>query len=269
MRQSALDLSQLVRAIRGGIDLDGSGAPLLNGGDISFFGQSLGVFYGTMFLAVEPGVRAAVLNVGGDSLVRTALLSEQYRPVAMQYLGARGLLNKGVGDFDANAPLRNEPVRVNSVPGAIDIQNAEDILHWIEAPGRPGNYAPRLTAATLPGVSTKRVLFQYAIGDRSVPNPVNTGLVLDAFAREQTSILRFDLLRARLPSLRNNPHQFFTSILDDEVTAAVAVTAQAQALLFLASGTLEVPNVNETLRLLFGVEPFQTPEVLPEGLNWN
>lgn len=266
-RQTALDLSQLVRTIRGGIDLDGTGAHLLNGGDISYFGQSLGSFYGTVFLAIEPGVKAAVLNVGGESLVRTALISQTFRPVAMEYLTRRGIVNK-VDGFDANSPFRDEPVRVNNVSGAIDIQNAEDTLHWIEAPGRPGNYAPRLVAATLPGVGTKRVLFQYAIGDRTVPNPANSALVHDAFIPEQVSVLRYDLLRGQLPGIGENPHAFITAILDDQLSAAVAVTAQAQALIFLATDSVAVPDVNDTMRLLFGFDPFQTPSPLPETLNW-
>jgi hypothetical protein len=269
MRQTALDLSQLVRAIRSGIDLDGAGTARLDGNDISYLGQSLGSFYGTIFLATEPGVKAAVLNVGGDSLVKTALLSQTFRPVAVQYLGLRGLLNRGPGDFEANEPLRHEAVRVNDVAGAIEIQNASEILQWIESPGRPGNYAPRLIAATLPGVPAKRILFQYAIGDRTVPNPANTGLALDALAGGRTSILRFDLLRGRLPGLGNNPHTFLTAILEDQLTAAVAATAQSQALLFFADESQLVPDVNDTLRLLFGFAPFQTPDALPEGLNWN
>ncbi len=72
-QQTAVDLMQLVRAIEAGIDLDGDGVPDLDGTHIYYVGQSLGSMYGTMLEAVEPGVRAAVLNT--ETLVRSSTSS--------------------------------------------------------------------------------------------------------------------------------------------------------------------------------------------------
>ncbi len=267
VRQTALDLVQLTRVIRSGADLDGSGRPLLDGGNISYLGQSFGAFYGTVFLAVEPAVRSGILNVGGDSLVSTAITSPAFRELGGQYLAARGLLNKGA-DFDPNLPLRYEAVKVNDVRGAVEIQNTLDLLQWVEAPGQAGAFAPRLATATLPGVPVKRVLFQYAIGDRSVPNPQNSGLVRAANMRTMTSVFRFDRFRGRLPALGDNPHTYLTSVLEDQASFAIGLGTQAQALLFLASTENAVPDVNSTLRLILGRDAFETPEFLTEDTNF-
>jgi hypothetical protein len=47
LRQTALDWSQMVRAIQRGMDLLGTGRPTLDGSRVSYYGQSLGAFYGS------------------------------------------------------------------------------------------------------------------------------------------------------------------------------------------------------------------------------
>jgi dienelactone hydrolase len=266
-RQTVLDLSQLVRVIQSGADIEGTGRPVLNGDQISYLGQSLGAFYGTLFAAVEPAVKAAVLNVGGGSVIQTARLSQQFRPLALAYLAARGSLNAG-SDANENMPLRYEPVRVNTVRGAIEAQQAFDFLEWIESTGQPSSYAPHLALSTLPGSSIKRVLFQVAIGDRTVPNPQNTALVHASGLAGSASVFRFDRFRGRLAALGDNPHAFLTSILGDIPTAAVGLSTQAQALLFLAGEGNAVPDVNATARLVLGGDAFESGGPLPEELNY-
>src|SRR5215831_18516764 len=61
-RQTAVDLMQLVRVIEVGMDVDGDTVPDLDASRISYVGFSLGSFYGTLLLAVEPSVHAGVLN---------------------------------------------------------------------------------------------------------------------------------------------------------------------------------------------------------------
>ena len=53
---------QLVREIEVGMDVDGNGTRDLDPAKISYFGQSFGGIYGTKFLAVEPNVRAGVVE---------------------------------------------------------------------------------------------------------------------------------------------------------------------------------------------------------------
>ena len=65
-RQTVVDLMQLVRVIKGGMDVDGDRVADLNPSRISYLGWSLGANIGTTFLAVEPDVRTGALySVGG------------------------------------------------------------------------------------------------------------------------------------------------------------------------------------------------------------
>ena len=77
-RQTAVDLMQLARTIRLGLDLNGDGKPDLDPSRIYYAGQSLGAIYGSMIMAVEPTVRAAALNVGGATVVDIARWSPSY-----------------------------------------------------------------------------------------------------------------------------------------------------------------------------------------------
>src|SRR5262249_32007550 len=67
VRQTAVDLMQLVRLIEVGVDIDGDGLADLNSERVYYFGQSVGGMYGSIFLAVEPRVQAGVLAFTGGS----------------------------------------------------------------------------------------------------------------------------------------------------------------------------------------------------------
>src|SRR5947209_6906883 len=69
LQQTAADLMQLVRAIQGGIDVDGDGLPDLDANRIYYAGQSFGGIYGAIFLGIEPDVRAGVANVPGGPVI--------------------------------------------------------------------------------------------------------------------------------------------------------------------------------------------------------
>ena len=71
---------QLVRVIEVGMDVDGDGHHDLDPSRIYYFGQSFGANYGSVFLAVEPSVRAGVLTVAGDPLGESAVGGGQTRP---------------------------------------------------------------------------------------------------------------------------------------------------------------------------------------------
>lgn len=271
LRQSAVDWMAMVRAIRLGMDLDGDGTVDLNGDRISLIGQSLGSFYGAMVMAVDPSVISGVLNVGGGS-ASGLLTNSAYRPLFQAYLGYRtpALLNtvrNGIPDFIDNLPLRYEPVRTSSIPGAIEIQNLLSVLEWIETPGAPYAYATHFRSSTLPGVPLKRVLFQFAYGDQNVPNPVNTQLIRAANMRELSQFVRYDRLRAAVPALSANPHTFILNIAGSAPAAALAIAAQTQAASFLLGSSDAVPDANAQLRQLIGLDLFETPAFLPE--QWN
>src|SRR5260370_20061691 len=74
LRQTVVDLMQLVRVIEVGIDVDGDGVADLDRSRIYYFGQSFGGIYGTIFLGVESSVRVGVPNVAGGSIIEVARL---------------------------------------------------------------------------------------------------------------------------------------------------------------------------------------------------
>ena len=179
-RQTVLDLIQLTRAIRVGIDLDSDGFPDLDPTQIYYIGQSQGAIHGTILSALEPSISAAVLTVPGGPLVdvlRWTTLGFA-RSLLTASLAARvpAVTNMTTGQ-QHNYVLRHQPVKVNDIPGAIDVQNVIEMMEWIQVPGDPIAYAPHLRASTLPGVPLRRVLFQHARDDTWIPNPQGSALL--------------------------------------------------------------------------------------------
>ena len=267
--QTSVDLMQLTRVLRSGVDLDGDGSVDLDPGRIAYAGQSLGAQYGTVFSAVEPSIPVSTLMSGGGSTVSALRLSPGFRPLLNQYLGAvaPSLLNAG-GTFDENWPLRYEPVRVNAVKGAIELQEAFERVEWLASPGDPLNFATHLESSTLAGVPIKRVLWQYPFGDRTASNPTETALVRAANMRESTRVYRADIARAVNPALPVNPHSFALDIFTP-ANLPVALAAQSQVVGFIASGGNLIPDPNPSLRTIFGGKDlFEAPDFLTETLNF-
>jgi uncharacterized protein (TIGR03437 family) len=268
IRQTALDLTQLTRAIRSGVDLDGDGRVDLDPNRIYYAGQSLGGIYGTVLHAIEPQIRAAVLNAAGGTIVDATRLSPSFRFVARDYLARRTppLLNRG-GDFDDNYVLRDQPVRLSQVPGAIDIQEALERVEWIQMNGDPLGYASHIRASPLRGVPPRPALWQFARGDRTVPNPATSNLIRAARMRESSVVYRHDLAREVVPSLPDNPH-IFLSEFRSPAGLAVALAAQSQLAGFFASNGATIPNVNPKITPVFNRDLFFIPATLPEDLGF-
>jgi Bacterial Ig-like domain len=273
LRQTVLDLSQLVHAIQSGMDLDGDGKPDLDASRIYYGGQSLGGMYGTMFSAMEPAVRASVLNVGGGSVIDIVRWSPSYHALGAAELASRvpSLLNAGT-DFNDNYVLPYQPVKVNDVPGAIDIQNAFELYEWLQSPGDPVYYAPHLTASPLPGVPYKRILFQLARADTTMPNIATTRLI-KAASHPLTWEYRHDLALADGLPLANDPHTFlvlFFGINGDMVEfpnipeVAIGLAAQEQAAGFYDSDGYSAPDPNAFLPSFIPQGLFEIPASLPE-----
>lgn len=268
LRGTAIDWMMMVRHLQAGLDLDGDGQVDLNGRRLWYVGQSLGAYYGSLLLAVEPAIEAAVLNVGGASITEAARQSRILRPFLQLYLGLRQppLLNS-FPEFDEQFTGRFRPVTILSVPGASQIQEVMERLAWIEAPAAPVNFAPHFWAAPLNGVPAKRVLFQIARGDQWIPNPVSSSLVRAAFSWETASLYRHDRARQAQPILPPDPHAFLAFQLSP-VSAPIGAAAFQQGLGFLESGRMFVPDVNPLLRPLFGVNLFESPSFLPEDTGY-
>ncbi len=274
LRQTVIDLMQLVRQIEAGVDVDGDGSVDLDASRITYAGQSFGGIYGTIFLGTEPSLKAGVPNVPGGSIGEIARLSPNFRPLVAINLASHvpQLLNlpplPGVPFpfnlvFNENIPLRNQPALVNDVPGAMAIQQSLDRAQWAQQAGNPVSYAPFIRKAPLEGQTAKPVIVQFAKGDVTVPNPTATALLRAGDLADRATYFRNDLAYAANSAVGKNPHTFLTNIAS-AAQAPLAVAAQTQMAIFLSSLGSAVIDPDDA-GPLFEV-PIAGP--LPETLNF-
>jgi hypothetical protein len=222
-----------------GIDVDGDGSADLDASRIHYAGQSFGGIYGTMFLGVEPNLKAGVPNVPGGSITEVARLGA-FRPLTGIALVSRvpSLINladpSGIA-FDENIPLRDQPPLVDTVPGAAAIQQLLDRNEWAQQAGNPVSYASAIRAQPFAGQSAKPVLLQFAKGDVTVPNPTTSAILRAGGLAGRAVFFRNDLAVAANAGVPKNPHTFLTNI-GVAAAAGYAVMAQTQIALFFASG---------------------------------
>jgi hypothetical protein len=168
--------------------------------------------------------------------------------------------------FNENIPLRNLPPVVNTVPGSVPLMEAFDTLEWITISGDPLGYARHIRAEPLAGNQPKPLIFQFARGDMTVPNPTATALVRAGQFQDRVTFFRNDLFVQQLidagapPAATNalrNPHGFLASIVGPRAPTALA--AQMQIATFFASNGATTVDPD-------GAGPlFETPIVtLPE-----
>src|SRR5262249_2767924 len=157
--------------------------------------------------------------VPGGAFVETSRLGPAFRPVVVgSSLASRrpSLINPpgltsidevpvGPPHFNENMPLRNQPPLINNVDGAMTIQDVFEHTESVSQSGNPVAYAPHLRKAPLSGVPAKSVLFLFAKGDQSVPNPSNTAILRAGDLADRATFFRFDLAFAENPTLPRNP----------------------------------------------------------------
>jgi pimeloyl-ACP methyl ester carboxylesterase len=257
------------------MDVDGDEIPDLDPSRVYYFGHSLGGIYGTLFLAVEPSVHAGVPNAAGGSFIEASRLSPVGRPLVGVALAARvpSLINIGGIQFNENLPLRDQPPVINTVPGAIAIQEVFEWAEWVQQSGDSVAYSLHLRKQPLEGMPAKSIIFQFAKGDQQVPNPTSTAMLRAGDLADRATYYRHDLAFA--DPLRNptgvevpkDPHIFlvFHSFL--EIFPAVgdvgAGTRQQIAEFFASDGeTIIDPDRAGPL--------FEVPIIppLPEELNF-
>ncbi|TFW05286.1 hypothetical protein E4K72_11540, partial [Oxalobacteraceae bacterium OM1] len=267
LRQTVIDLMQLVREVEVGMDIDGDGTPDLDAQRIYYAGQSFGGIYGAMLLGVEPNIKAGVPNVAGGSITEVARLGG-FRPLTGIALATRvpSLINvkdpSGIA-FNENMPLRNLPPVINDVPGAMEIAKVLDWSQWAQQSGNPVTYAPFIRKQPLPGNTAKPVIFQFAKGDGTVPNPTTTAILRAGDLAANATFYRNDLAYQANNAVPKNPHTFLTNIASP-AAAPYAIAAQQQIATFFASGGATVIDPD-------GAGPFfEVPVVppLPESVNF-
>jgi hypothetical protein len=229
LRQTTIDLMQLVKVLKGGVDVDGDGADDLSSTRIYYAGQSFGGIYGTQLLGLEPDIRAGVANVPGGPIIEIARLSPSFRILVGLSLLARtppiynAIPNAGFDNFHENIPLRNLPP-VTASADETAIQQLIDRTEWAQQPGNPAAYAPYVTAP---------VIYQFARGDQTVPNPTTSAILRACGCANRATLYRHDLVVAANPTIGRNPHTFLTNLAG--ATAPFAFAAQQQIATFFSS----------------------------------
>ncbi len=160
-RQQVIDLSQLVRIIKGtGAGSLAQGAAItLDGATIHYVGQSLGGILGTLFTAASPDTSRVVLNVPAGTLPQVILTAPAFEAQKTAFL--EGLAQQGI------------------MPGTPTFDRFIGVAQWVVDPADPANMAYRV--AHPPAANANRKLFiQFIEGDQTLPNPTNLAVVMGA-----------------------------------------------------------------------------------------
>jgi dienelactone hydrolase len=257
LKQTVADLMQLIRAIRRGIDVDGDRRPDLDREQIYYLGQSFGGIYGTLLMAVEPRVRLGVLNVPGGPIVEIARQAPAFRPNVIRTMSLRNpSLMNGEKEFTESIPLPDDPPIKQPAPGALDIQDFFDRVEWLTQSANPVAFAPYLVQAPLGPART--VLVQWAVGDRTVPNPTTDSMLRAGDLYLWSSVYHHELEVAKLPERFRNPHSFLTWTSFPDV-ADIGRAAQEQAVRFFLSDGKRIEQVDQRF------EPQAPRRVPPAG----
>jgi hypothetical protein len=251
IRQHIVELMQLVRVIEVGVDVDGDGVIDLDPSQIFYFGLSFGGgALGQVFMAVEPDVKIGVLASPAGMNSRFDLL--RMRPAARGQVGEAlashipSLLNPpGLNTwggvpvvapfFNENIPLRNRPIVVNQVAGAMDIQKYFDEIGWIAASGDGVSYAPHIREEPLTGMSPKSILINFGKGDESAPNPRTTQLLRAGGCADVATFYRNDLAYAEDNTVYKNPHTYVQKWMLPGLSGPIGRGGMEQFAIFLAS----------------------------------
>jgi hypothetical protein len=251
IRQHIIELMQLVRVIEVGVDVDGDGVMDLDPSEIFYFGLSFGGgALGQLFMAVEPDVKVGVLAspAGMNSRFDLIRMRPAGRPQAGEALAARvppllnspGLTSWGgvpvAGPFfNENIPLRNLPIVINQLAGAMDIQKYFDEIAWIAASGDGVSYAPHIRKEPLTGMSPKSILINFGKGDESAPNPRTTQLLRAGGYADVASFYRNDLAYAEDNTVYKNPHTYVQKWMLPGLSGPIGRGGMEQFAIFLAS----------------------------------
>jgi hypothetical protein len=269
IRQSAIDIMSMVKAIQNGIDLDGDGKPDLDASHIYFDGHTAGGVYGSIVTALEPAVLAGAFQEAGATVYDMLLQSVTLTPLLTTIVlvgHVPSLLNEGAG-FNDNYVYRDLPPVVNKIPGAVELQNFFELGEWITITADPTVWAPHFTATPLPGKPRKPMLFEMAWGDKTIPNPTVTAMVRAANMPADVRYYRNDIAHSIFSYFPVDPVAFLATLSTDP-EKAVAISAVNIVGDFFATKGSVIYDPNDLMRIVFGTDLWEVPLVLTETRNF-
>lgn len=277
-RQTVIDFMQLARVIEMGMDVDGDAVPDIDPTRIYYGSISAGSMIGTILLALDPSIPAGVLASSPGLVPESVRWQPMRRPVLGSILASRtpSLINApGLTEIDGvataapryneNKPLRDQPPVINTVAGAMELQQALEFAELVQENGlTPVTWARYLRTAPLAGLYPKAVIYQFAKGDQNATNPGTSALIREGNLEDRTLYYRHDLAFATDPAMPTNPHLFGGMANFPNLTfRTVARGAQDQMGVFFASGGITI--IHPSPQEFFEV-PIAGP--LPEVLNF-
>jgi hypothetical protein len=238
LEQTVVDNMALGRALKAGLDIPGVGKNLADPKRIMYYGISFGGIYGTMLMGTDPLFHRGLLNVPGGPIVDIARLSSFRGDLADQIGRSHpSFLNGGPGldGFTEDLPLRDEPARMITHHGALELQELFGESNWYERSGSPETFAPRIRLR--PGSEwakhPKQVAFQTAYADGTVPNPTAGTLYRAGQLFDRVVYYRND----KSPTYDSDPHGWLA-----DPTLAGRESGQQQLAEFLDTGDLVNTN---------------------------
>ena len=243
--QTVVDNMALQRAIASGVDVPTVGNDVLSHSQISYYGLSFGSIYGTMLMGTDPHLSVGFLNVGGGPIVDIARLSS-FRGNLHDTLAVAkpSLLNGGPGlnGFTESIPLRQDPPVTAPAAGAMQLQETFSSTNWYDRSGSPESFAPLLRMRKPPGQPDKKLLFQSAYGDATVPNPTAGTMYRAGDLFDLVTYFRHD---KSAPGLQqSNPHGW---LADPTIDPAARTAGEQQLGIWLQSGGTTRTNTNPAL----------------------
>lgn len=219
LRQGILDLMNL-RASIPNLDITGDGAGDFDDAKVYYAGQSMGGIIGSSFVALEPKLSVALLNVPGGGLARLLEGSQSFGPIIRAGLAASGV-TKPSAAFDQFM---------------VATQTVVDS-------GDPINLGPAAGA-------TDAILVHMVTGDTVVPNSVAEGPL--SGTRPLIRAYPLDKITGSTAAAPIRHHTIFNagshgSLLDPTASPAVTVEMQTEMVSFFLSGGTQVQVGNPTV----------------------
>ena len=137
--------------------------------------------------------------------------------------------------FTESTPLHADPPVTAPAAGAPHIQEAGARTNWINRSGSPEAFAPLLVARPPAGQAAKKVMYQFAYGDQTVPNPTSATIMRAGSLRALTTFYRND----QTPTAGSNPHGF---LIDPRLTGRQLALTQIATFLSSGGATIVDPD---------------------------